>query len=138
MAIGIVGAYNAAEPQTTTSTITTFADVGVGNLCVMYGTTLALHRQLEIRSALEQCVKALVEDGFKKPALAYKLATVSIDAGKGQVVVSEQLATDTPNEGNVSVAYSGTFDNNPASSLNLDITADNFINELLKDVLSAQ
>ncbi len=138
MSVGIVGAYNAAEPQTLTKTITTYADVGAGNLCVMYGTTIALHRQLEIRSSLEQCVKALVEDGFKKPTLAYKLATVSIDEGKGQVVVSEQLATDTPTEGNVSVVYSGTFDNAPASSLNLDVMANNFVNELLKDVLSAQ
>jgi len=139
MAVGLVGPYNAAKSQTTSKTITTLADVGVANAGVIYGTSIALHRQLEIRECLKQCVKALVEAGFPKPAAAgsYYIATLNIDQGKGQVAVSEELATAVPNESNITVAYSDSFDNVPASSLNLDVTINNLTDELLKDVLNA-
>ena len=139
MAAGLVGPYNAVKSQTTSKTITTFADVGVANAGVMYGTSVAVHRQLEIRLALQRCLQALRENHFIKPAIAgsYIVATLPIDQGKGQVVISEELAIGTPVEANVSVAYEDTFDNVPHSSLNLDVTVGNLIDELLKDVLSA-
>jgi len=139
MAVGLVGPYNAVKSQTTSKTIVTFADVGAGNIAVIYGTSISLHRQLEIRECLKQCVKALVEAGFPKPVAvgSYYIATLPIDQGKGQVAVSEELAVAIPNEGNITVAYSDTFDNVPASSLNLDVAVANLTDELLKDVLNA-
>ena len=139
MAVGLVGPYNAAKSQTTSKTITTFADVGVGNAAVMYGTSVALHRQLEIRERLRQCLEALVEAHFIKPVAAgsYFVATVPIDQGKGQVVITEEVAIGTPVEANISVAYGDAFDNVPFSSLNLNVTVNNLTDELIKDTLNA-
>jgi hypothetical protein len=136
MATGAVGPYNAAESQVTIKTITTFADVGAGNLCVMYGSSIAVHRQLEIRERIAQCIEALIEEGFVKP-VAYRVATLAIDNGKAAVVLSEEAAIGTPIEGNVSVAYNVTFDNAPASTLNFKVTADSLNDVLLKLGLSA-
>jgi len=138
MSNGLVGAYNAAKSQTTSKVITTFADVGVANAAVMYGTAIAVHRQLEIREGLNRCLQAIIEAGFNKPAVAtnYIVATLPIDQGKGQVVISEETTLGTPVEGNISVAYEDTFDNAPASTHNLVVTIKALIDEMLKDVLN--
>ena len=136
MASGVVGPYNVATPQIVSKTITTFNDVGAGNASVMYGSSIAVHRQLEIRERLGQCLEALIEEGFIKPT-AYRVATLAIDNGKSSVIISEEAAIGTPIEGNVSVAYNVTFDNAPASSLNLKVTIDALIDNLLKETLNA-
>lgn len=136
MAAGIVGPYNVASPQIVSKTITTFADVGAANAAVMYGSSVAVHRQLEIRERLGQCLEALIEEGFVAP-VAYRVATLAIDNGKAAVVISEEAAIGTPIEGNVSVAYNVTFDNAPASTLNLRVTINALIDHLLKETLNA-
>jgi len=128
MAVGQVSPYNAGEAQVVAKVITTFADVGAGNISVMYGTTISVHRQLEITERLFQCLEALIEEGFPTP-VANRVATLSIDGGKGQVVIAEQADIAVPNEANVSIAYNVTFDNSPASTLNLEVTAARLIDE---------
>jgi len=136
MASGVVGPYNVASPQIVSKTIAAFSDVGAGNASVMYGSSIAVHRQLEIRERLGQCLEALIEEGFIKPT-AYRVATLAIDNGKAAVVITEEAAIAVPVEGNVSVAYSDTFDNVPASSLNLKVTINALIDNLLKETLNA-
>ena len=136
MASGVVGPYNVASPQIVSKTIAAFSDVGAGNAAVMYGSSIAVHRQLEIRERLGQCLEALIEEGFITPT-AYRVATLAIDNGKAAVVITEEAAIAVPVEGNVSVAYNVTFDNVPASTLNLKVTINSLIDNLLKEVLSA-
>lgn len=139
MSNGIVSAYNASRGQVTVKAITTFNDVGVGNAAIMYGTSIAVHRQLEIHERIKQCSQALVEAGFLKPVAAgsYFVATVPIDQGKGQIVITEEVSAGIPIEGNVAVVYGDEFDNVPASTLNHNVTINNLISALLDDVLSA-
>lgn len=136
MASGVVGPYNVASPQIVSKTITTFADVGAANAAVILGSSISVHRQLEIRERLGQCLEALIEEGFIVPT-AYRVATLAIDNGKAAVVISEEAAAGTPIEGNVSVAYNVTFDNAPASTLNLKVTISTLIDNLLKETLNA-
>jgi len=138
MAIAVLGAYNAAEPQTVFLGVSEFSNLGADTVAAMYGTTISAHRQLEIRQRLKQCIEALIEEGFVQPvAGSFRVATVDIDGGKSDVVITEELGATAPNEANVSVAYGNGFDNSPASSLNLKVTAELVANTLLKRRLSA-
>lgn len=133
MAIGAVGPYNAAESQVTIKTITTLADVGAGNIAVIYGSNIGEYRQLEIRQCIKQCIEALIEEGFIKPAAGtYRVATLVITGGKSNVIVTEELSTDVPVAANVAVAYSDSFDNAPHSTLNFKVTASKLADALLK------
>lgn len=138
MATGAVGPYNAAESQVTIKAIASFADVGAGNAAAMYGSSISIHRQLEIRERLQQCAEALIEEGFVKSAAGtYRVATLVIDGGKSNVVITEEAAIGAPVEANVSIAYSDSFDNAPHSTLNFEATLRGLTNSLLKQGLSA-
>lgn len=126
MAIGVVASYNQGKPQMVQKTITTMADVGAGNIAVLLGTSVAVHRQLEAKERIFNCLQDLRERGFPKPTTAgnYAAAGVNIDHGKGQVSFQlNNLSTATPVETDVAVVYSDTFDNVPHSTQHLQAMA---------------
>lgn len=139
MANGLVTNYTSGKSAVVVKAIATFADVGAGNVAIMYGTSISVHRQSEIRLRLLEVLKVIIEDGFKKPVVGgnYMSASVDIDSPKSAAVITESLPVVTPLEANVAIVYSDTFDNSPASTLNLSISIRALINKLKDDVLSA-
>ncbi len=139
MAQGLVTSYGLIHESIVSKAIATYADVGVGNIAIIYGNSISIHRQSEIRLRLLELMQVLIEDGFKLPAVAtnYIFVTTPIDAGKQGVAVQEAGAIGIPVEADVSIVYSDTFDNAPASTLNLVATIEALLDHLLDDVLSA-
>lgn len=139
MSNGIVTNYDDGKQSIVVKTITTFADVGAGNVAIMYGTSVALHRQSEIRLRLLEILETIIEAGFTKPATPtnYISATVAIDSPKSAAAITEETSIAIPAETDVAIVYSDTFDNTPASTLNLAATVNHLIDKLIDDVLSA-
>jgi len=138
MANGLVAAYNDGKPAFTAKTLTTWADVGAGNVALYWGTSVSIHRQSEIVTKLKQCADALIEASFAAPtALQYMVGEVDIDDGKGQIVITDEAATGTPTETFVGVVYGVSFDNVPHSSHNLKETVLRLVDDLKDDILSA-
>jgi len=139
MAQGLVTSYGLTHDSIAIKAIATYADVGAGNIAIIYGNTVALHRQSEIRLRLFDLLQVLVEDGFKLPAVAtnYIFVTTTLEIGKQGVTVQEAGAAGIPSEADVSIVYSDTFDNSPASTLNLVTAVESLLDHLLDDVLSA-
>lgn len=126
MANGVVASYNQGKPQMVLKTITTLADVGVGNVAVLIGTSISPHRTGEVRRRLMDCLQTLRERSFPKAGTAgnYVAAGVPIDQGKGQVSFDgNNASTSTPQETDVAVVYQDTFDNVPHSTQNLHAMA---------------
>lgn len=139
MAQGLVTSYGLTHESIVAKAIATYADVGAGNIAVIYGNTVAIYRQSEIRLRLFELLQVLVEDGFRSPTVVgdYVFVTTTLEKGKNSVTVSEAGAIGIPAETDVSIVYSDTFDNSPASTLNLVTAVEALLDHLLDDVLSA-
>lgn len=138
MATGVVGPYNAHASQRIQKAIATYADIGVGNVAVILGVNVGNYRKAEIKNAINRCKLALIEDGYKKPVIAGTYREAVIDIGLvGGLSIQDVAGTNPAEENGVAVAYESTFDNNPASSLNLSVTVDKLLNDLIKETLRA-
>jgi hypothetical protein len=139
MAQGLVTSYGLTHESIVSKVIATYADVGAGNIAIIYGNSISIHRQSEIYLRILELLQVLVEDGFRAPTLVgdYVFVTTTLESGKIGVSVSEVGAAGIPAETDVSIVYSDTFDNAPASTLNLTTAVESLAEHLIDDVLSA-
>lgn len=139
MSNGIISGYNVRNIDMVVKPIATFADVGAGNIAIMYGTSVPIYRQGEIVRGLQQCLEFIKEEGFVKPATAgyYYDVALTLDTGKRSIAATQAISTTVPVETTVAIVYSDSFDNVPGSILNITTTVEKLIHKLTDDVLSA-
>lgn len=139
MAAGLVKNYAGTHGAIVSKTINTMADIGVGNVAILVGTNISLHRQNEIVTTLKAIMFAIIENGFKAPQFAgeYVIAGITIEQGKSSILVQNADSVIAPSEDELAIIYEDTFDNAPASTLNFRSSVEALIDHLLDDVLSA-